>query len=189
VKNAHEGEYSCRIFQEMLGDYIDGELPENEKSLFLAHSLICSECSVLLNSCKSLRKKMAVLPKTAVSSRFDFELRNKVRREQIRMQSPMYRIKLWAEDNIRYLITVPTTAAVLTALFLTVATNRSPQKEMTTELAKADTVHVEESQDEIIRYVLDSVDSGEAEHGIFLNEQAIIRQASSTDGQLSLVKF
>lgn len=189
MKNAHDGEYSCRNFQEMLGDYIDGELSENEKRVFLAHSLICKECATMLNSCKSLRKRMAMLPKPSVSSRFDFELRNKVRREQIRMQSPLYRFKLWAEDNIRYLITVPTTAAVVTALFLIVTTNRSPQNEMTTELAKADTVHVEESQDEIIRYVLDSVDSGEAEHGIFLNEQALIRQASSTDGQLSLVKF
>lgn len=188
MKNANEDAYSCQHFQELLSDFMDEELSEKGRTAFLKHVASCMECSAILNDSRTIRRNMQMLPKVELSREFDFRLRTSILREQQFMNKPLYRFQLFLKENLRYVMAVPATAVIALIVMMTV-TEFNPQKNMIQEMAQGTSVLVDEPQDEIIRYVLDSVDRVEAKDGIFLNEHNVLRQVSTTDEHISLVSF
>jgi len=169
---------SCETFRSLLSAFVDGELTNPQKSLFLAHAESCIECNLSLSEFRQLKRMLKELKPATVSSSFDSRMRLLIERENALMQKPWHRIKLFLRDNAVAFVTVPAVAALIAAFVyfnadtlvgrdMSVAVE--PQTQVVRQSEPAAVTY--DSGDEVVHYVLDSVKQSEAEVGIFLNEQ------------------
>ncbi|MCD6308031.1 MAG: zf-HC2 domain-containing protein [Candidatus Latescibacteria bacterium] len=169
---------SCETFRSLLSAFVDGELTEPQKSLFLAHAESCTECNLSLGDLQQLKRMLKELTPVTVSPGFDSRMRSLIESENSLMQKPWHHVKLFLRDNTAVFVTVPAAAALIAAFVyfkadipvghdMTVVVE--PQTQVVGQLEPA--AVTDDSGDEVVHYVLDSVKQSEAEVGIFLNEQ------------------
>jgi len=115
VKNAHEESISCTVFQALLMDYIDDELAPSERSAVLSHAAVCSVCRNSLKEIECVRKALTNLPQRAVTSEFDFRLKASIRLESRKLESPLYRFRLFLHENMAAMAVIPAAAAIMLA--------------------------------------------------------------------------
>ena len=131
-----------------------------------------------------------------VSPEFDFRLKERIRLENKHLQNPFYRFKLFVQENVKTAVIVPAAAVIILASVFSrfdVHFYQNDQPEITQNVVSTtnnDTVPTfEDSLGEVVNYVLDSIKPGEAETGIFLNEQNTKSQGSLTDSNIQLISY
>ncbi len=184
------------MFGESIGAFIDEELSEDEQELFLDHASKCTSCDVLLQDYKSLKLTMGRLKTVSVSDDFDSSMRHMIRMENRHMHDPLYRLKLYVEENWKTFALVPAAAAIVFGLvflrpelhFIDDLRVKSAQTEQNAQDSPVLTDDID-NENEVVRYVLDTVKKGEAENGIFLNEHNLMQQASTAGMNINVISF
>jgi hypothetical protein len=195
VKSANE-DFTCSMFRETINDFIDDSMPEGARTGFLAHAIHCISCNKQLQESLRLKKILGGLASIAVSLNFDTRLKERIRKESILLQNPLYRFKLFTRDNIKTMMVVPAAAFVI---FVAVFSNieipfyRNNQPEITQNISSNvinDGVSTfEDDAVEVVNYVLDSVKQSEAETGIFLNEQNTTLIMTPNEPDILLINY
>lgn len=184
------------MFGESIDAYIDGELSEDETEKLLKHASVCTSCDVLLQDYTSLKITMGRLVTVHVSEDFDSSMRHLISVENRHMHDPLYRLKLYVEENWKTFAVIPAAAVIVLGLVflrpdlhfigdLRVETAQTEQNTQDTTLLSGDF----NNEDEVVRYVLDTVKKGEAENGIFLNEHSLMQQASTAGMNINVISF
>lgn len=176
MKNANEPCLNCTEFLEHISDYIDDDMAEAERIEFLRHAEVCVECDKTLNGCRHVRNLLGRLSPVSVSSEFDVRLKSRIRMEHNFLEDPVYRFKLFMSDNLPRLLAVPAAAALVVSAML-YFNGRNPGIAVDpAELVSNPRVSypiehaAEQSQEEIVSYILESVSESDMETGIFLND-------------------
>jgi hypothetical protein len=184
------------MFGESIDAYIDGELSEDETEKFLTLASECTSCDLLLQDYTSLKITMGRLVTVQVSDDFDISMRHMIRAENRHMQDPLYRLKLFVEEKWKTFALAPAAAVIVLGLVflrpdlhfidgLRVETAKTEQNTQDTTLLTGDF----DNENEVVRYVLDTVKKGEAENGIFLNEHNLMQQASTAGMNINVISF
>ena len=196
MKIANEGSFTCSMFQEKISSFIDDEMTGDIKAKFLAHASECPDCSRMLERFRYLKKTLGNLTEVNVSPEFDFMMQGRIRLENSRLHNPVYRFRLFMQENYKAFITVPAAAALIflvASLPLDVHFNQNAQHEVTQNTVPESNddsfMTSDDPREEIINYVLDSVKPGEAELGIFLNEQNKVITETSSSPDIKLISF
>ena len=196
MKSANDNFYTCSMFRENVNAYIDDYLPENIKVDFLAHVKHCESCNKLLKESQRLKTLFEKLTPVTVSPEFDFRLKKCIRLENTRLQNPFYRFKLFVHENVKTAVIVPAAALIILASVFSrfdVHFYQNDQAEITRNIVSTTNNDIvptfEDSLEEVVNYVLDSIKPGEAETGIFLNEQNTKSQIGSVDPNIQLISY
>ena len=195
MKTANDDFSTCSSFQGNLSLFIDGELDDVLKAKFLAHSKSCEACNNSLKEFQRLRTLLKNLSPVTVSPEQDFRLKASLRLENNRLRSPLYRFKLFFRENAYTFVTVPVAALIIVVgMFNYVGIeDNNMQTEITENYSNSITpgppVTIEETPEELINYVLESVTPLDVESGIFLNEQINMSQTTSTENNIKLINF
>jgi len=195
VKTANDDFSACSNFQENISLFIDDELDDALKAKFLAHSESCKACNNSLKEFQRLRMLLKNLSPVTASTELDFRLKASIRLENNRLRSPLYRFKLFFRENAYTFVTVPAAALIiLFGMFHYVGNqDNNMQTEITENYSNSITpgspVTIEETPEELIHYVLESVTPLDVESGIFLDEQSEVSPTTSTESNIKLVNF
>ena len=195
MKTANEEFFNCSMFQKNVSAFIDNELDEVVKEKFIAHVAKCTGCSTLLTECTHFKKHLGKLIPVKVSPEFDFRLKARIRLENTRLYNPLYRSKLYIRDNWKMFLAVPAAAIIiLIGVFshpdLFNYSNLTETIQITSRMnGKEPASPSEDSSEEIVYYVLESVKPKEIEKGIFLSEQNVSIQVTSTNPNIKLISF
>ncbi len=181
----------------MMGDFVDEELTESQKSLLIRHAENCVDCNTALEDLKRLKRMLARMKQVDVSPSFDAKLMQLIERENVLLSDPWYRMKLYARDNAMAFTAVPAAAAAIMAavlLFtLSPLSDRGAMHAGSGDMTVAEQTLEQSETDmdvdgEVVHYVLDSVNKSEADVGIFLNgTDASTVMASNTN--IRLISF
>ena len=195
MKTAHEDDFSCSMFQKNVSAFIDDELDEVVKNQCSAHAAKCNACSTLLNGCKHIKRYLETLTPVKVSTGFDFRLKSCIRLENTLLNNPLYRSRLFIRDNLKLLFAVPTVAVVILIGVFSLQ-DRFDDNNLTEithitsiENVKEPASQGEDSSEEIVYYVLESVKPKEVEEGIFLGEQNTPVKVTPSNPNLKLISF
>jgi anti-sigma factor RsiW len=167
VKDDHDEDIGCARFKELLDDFIEDELIENERGAFFAHAAACPPCQKEMREIRRLREVLTGLPRAEVSPEFDFRLKSSIRLESIRLRSPVYRARLFFQDNWVSIMSVPMAGALILAGYLTLGIPglmRFPANEartMKTESIAPAAFAPSESLSADVHYVLESAELNE----------------------------
>jgi hypothetical protein len=194
VKNANGVPFTCVTFQETIQEYVDDELSGETAIAFLNHSVMCESCHAKLHDMLRLKITLSTISPVTISSTFDSRLRERIYREEIRLQSPWYRFSLSLQANTRPLIAMAFIIFFVTAMifFARYSFNYQNVSSVVLELKNKFHPNVEEPiEHETVNYILDSVKSSEVESGIFLHELAPLKPDRDrvTNQHLRLVSF
>jgi len=172
VKSANEDSITCTRFKEQIRAYIDNELSDPVRKVFLAHAVICAVCRNDLECMEAVRRKLSGLAPVTCSPEFNFELRSRIRYEKSRMRNPLHRLRLYVQDNIRLFLTLPALAVVLIVAVTMNLGDRAPVDVSADGMPSIDMTEgvelisgVEDNADEIVYvyYVLESVQPSDKE--------------------------
>jgi len=194
VKIANDDSFTCKDFREYIRAFLDNELSENIKTKFLNHRSQCTECSNTLEDTEKVVKVLSNLKTITTTPEFDFQLKARIRMEELRLRSPLYRTKLYFNENIRYFLAVPAAALIIFTAALFYSDNRN-QETMLTETDSQGGIalinEIERNADEIvyIYYVLDTVQPTDRELGIFLDNQESVKNQRSAVKPVNLISF
>ena len=195
VKSAHDDVFTCLMFNQYLNEFIDDDLDEEIKRHFLSHAIVCKECNSNLKELKSLKNVLGNLTPVSVSSDFDNKLKDLIFLETARLKNPLYRFKLYINENIKGFLIIPAAALIIFGIFYSrtdMHFNQRIRPEITqNQVLTTDSIIISSSEDysEEIHYVLDKVKPSEVETGIFLNEHDTPIQTTSTVSNFSLTSF
>ena len=176
MKNANEFCINCTDFQQHISDFIDGELSGPEREGFMQHAEICPGCRDKLHGCQHVKNLLGKLSSVGVSSDFDVRLKSRIRMEHNFLEDPVYRLKLFVSDNLPRLVVVPAAAAILLTGALYTYNRYGGVTVDPADLTGGPRVSYriesvsEPSQEEIVSYILESVNESDVETGIFLND-------------------
>ena len=197
MKTAHDCTEGCSHFKQLIHAYIDNEIAEIERFRLLKHASTCSDCKTEMIELQGIRKMLGGLAENCVKSEFDFKLKSCLHKEQLKMRNPLYRMQLYVSDNAVSFISIPVVAAVVvTAIMVQTTFQNGPS--VTSVVANNSSsnpsteLHLQlppESSEESVQYVLDSMNSQEADKGIFLETSINRSPASSTANTATLVHF
>ena len=195
MKTANDDFSTCSNFQENLSLFIDGELKDVLKTKFLAHSKSCKACNNSLKEFQRLRTLLKNLSTVTVSPELDFRLKASIRLENNHLRSPLYRFKLFFQENTYTFVTVPAVALIILVGMFNYVGNQ--ENHMNTEITEnssnsitlGPSTAIEETPEELINYVLESVTPLDVESGIFLNEHNNMPQTASTENKIKLINF
>lgn len=193
MKIANE-EFTCKIFREHIRAYLDGELTENIKTYFLDHASQCAACNNTLKDMKRVLKVLSSLKPVTTTPEFDFQLKAKIRLEEVRLRVPLYRFKLFFNENVRYFLAVPALALVIFAAVFFYTDNRNPENMLSVADSQGGVALISEAEnnaDEIvyIYYVLETVQPTDNESGIFLNNQQSLNKYKQGIRPVNLISF
>jgi len=183
------------MFGQHLSKFIDDDLDEEIKGKFLSHAVTCKNCNFDLKESIRLKKVISQLSPVSVSPEFDYRLKSRIHLETTRLKNPLYRFKLFINDNMRDILTVPALALIILWIVfyrIDVHLNQQNQSEITQNKASStnsEIISTFEDYPEEIHYVLDSVKPSEVETGIFLNEHDTSIQTMLTGPNFTLTSF
>jgi len=178
VKTANE--FNCTLFQKHVSEYIDDEIDGSLRTAFLEHAAACRSCGRLFADLRAIHESLSGLQRIEVPDDFNMSLRARITNEVQRLESPMYRARLWIAEHRPSLVSIPAAAAVLIAALL-FGTSPINHQEDFRDIAGTNTLESveltasgEDTDLEMTRYILESVDARELESGIFLEESVTV---------------
>jgi len=183
VKTANE--FTCTLFQKHVSDYIDGEIDGSIRTDFLEHAAACRSCGLLFADLRAIHESLSDLPVIEVTDDFNMTLRARITNEAQRLENPLYRARLWIAEHRPSLASIPAAAAVIIAALLfgtSPATHKEDFKDITgtNPLESLElTASGEDTNLEMTRYILESVDARELEAGVFLEEDISVTGVNS----------
>lgn len=193
MKSANEDLFTCSMFDQYLSEFIDDDLNEEIKGNFLSHAAVCENCNLNLKESIRLKRVLGQLSPVSVSPEFDYRLKARIHLETTRLKNPLYRFKLFINDNMKDLLIVPAFALIiLWVVFSSIDMHLNQQNQSEITQNNVSSTHSDstfEDYPEEIHYVLDSVKPSEVETGIFLNEHDTSIQTTSTDHNFTLTSF
>jgi len=196
VKNATDQCLNCTDFQQRISDFIDEEMPVSERDGFMQHAEACPGCREKLHGCQHVKNLLGRLSSVGVSTDFDVRLKSRIRMEHNFLEDPVYRLKLFVSGNFPRLVAIPAAAAILVTGMLYTYSRYGGVTVDPAELTETPRVSCrienapEQSQEEIVSYILESVDESDVETGIFLNDlngNAGDSGQASSDSEITLV--
>ena len=72
---------SCDKFRDQFSDYLDGELPGDDKKRFEEHIHQCGDCDEILSRINTLGNRLRKLEPVKTSGSFQYALKSRIRRE------------------------------------------------------------------------------------------------------------
>lgn len=194
MKIANEDSFNCKDFREQIRAFLDNELSGDIKTKFLNHRSQCTECDNTLKDTEKVVKILSNLKTITTTPEFNFQLKARIRKEELRLLSPLYRAKLYFNENIRHFLAVPAVALVIFTTALLYSDYHNPET-MLTETDSQEGIafinEIESNPDEIvyIYYVLDTVQPTDHELGIFLDNQQSVENQQSVFKPVNLISF
>jgi len=74
---------NCNEFSERVSDFVEGTAAERDRAALSEHADKCVPCALLARDMRTLRDRMARLPRAQPSAGFDFSLRSRILMEAI----------------------------------------------------------------------------------------------------------
>jgi len=150
---------SCQRFKEMISDYIEGELDQQDQVQMEKHLRDCIRCKKKISQLKSLIRNLSVLPKISVSPDFETILRARIsmesslarhRRERL-FPIGQFRLPAYAFSAVIIIM------ALFTVVFLLKPDRYSaPQANVNNEWYKGGAVKVDPSTNERYIYFIET---------------------------------
>ena len=194
MKIANEDSFNCKDFREQIRAFLDNELSVDIKTKFLNHRSQCTECHNTLKDTGKVVNILSNLRTITTTPEFDFQLKARIRMEDLRLRNPLYLAKLYFNENIRYFLAVPAVALIIFTAALFYSDYHNPEKMLseTDSQGGIDLINeIESNADEIvyIYYVLDTVQPTDHELGIFLENQQSVNNQQSAVKPVNLISF
>lgn len=194
MKIANEDGFTCKDFREYIRAHSDNELSGGIKAKFLDHMNRCNECHNILEDTGKVVNILSNLKKVTTTPEFDFQLKARIRMEDLRLRSPLYLAKLYFNENIRYFLAVPAVALIIFTAALFYSDYHNPGKMLSETDSQGGIAlidEIESNADEIvyIYYVLDTVQPTDHESGIFLENHQSVKNQQSAVKPVNLISF
>ena len=174
--------------------YIDGELPVNLVSSFLAHADKCLVCKKALNELLFLKKSLSGMRRANASPDFSFRVINAIRKEQRLMKNPLYLFRIFLRENYQKFVFVPVVGIILFGWITFNETGVNSKIAVSLKNIIAEVMQQDDSQPmnelgvEKVNYILESVSPMDVEKGIMV-EYPYVSNGQISNSQLTLVNF
>ena len=161
------------MFREHVSNYLDDDLGETIRALFLKHAKKCPICNQLLLDLHAIKRHLSTRGTETVNREFDFRLKSTIRREARLMESPTYRLRHMIRDNFVHVVMLSAAAVLVIGLAVAPFELFSvPGEQETAQTTGLESTVTTDYSDETakIHYVMESVTEVDADRGIFLSE-------------------